>query len=75
MTHASTSVRFDPMPLKRAKLIRRMKVVDLARRADCSICTISDVLNGKRSNSKALAALCEILGVPVDACFPEESSR
>jgi transcriptional regulator with XRE-family HTH domain len=67
----NASVIFDPAPLKIAKAAkgRGWGIVKIAQRAGIHASTVSRILTGKCPNSPALADVCAVLGVPVEACF------
>jgi hypothetical protein len=74
-TASQLAIRFNATPLKRAKLIQRLGLVEIATAAGTSPATVSRVLNGKHPNSAALADICEVLGVDVADCFPETGAE
>ncbi len=69
-TKVNNSFQFDPVPLQRARALKRIDVQQLARRADTSIATVSRVLNGHTKNSRALVDICDVLGVDLAECYP-----
>lgn len=69
MMNESANIYYNPTPLKRAKMIKRLGVVAIARRAGTSIGSVSRILNGKAPNSKYLGPVCDVLGVSIESLF------
>jgi transcriptional regulator with XRE-family HTH domain len=66
---------FDATPLRRAKLIQQLGVIEIAQRAGTSKGTVSKVLNGLRPNARTLPDICRVLGVDIADCFPQERAQ
>jgi transcriptional regulator with XRE-family HTH domain len=65
------AVKFDPTPLRNAKLIKQLGLRELARALNTSAPVVSDILNGKRKKCRFIAPLCKYLKVKIEDCYVE----
>jgi DNA-binding Xre family transcriptional regulator len=63
---------FDPAPVIRAMAIQGYIIETLAAKAGCSKNAIWKITNAKSARPRHLHAVCKILGVSVEACYPIE---
>ncbi len=66
------ALKFNPDALNRARTLQQLGVVKLAEMANCAPFTISRLLTGHFTRSKAIAPLCKILNVKIEDCYVEE---
>ena len=62
---------FDPRPLSRAQKIQGMTLESLAGHLGCTKSQVFNLLVGTCPNSQLMRPLARLLGVSLEACWPE----
>jgi DNA-binding Xre family transcriptional regulator len=68
-------VLFDPVPIKRAMAIRGLTLSEVAERVGCSKNAVWRITNAKTWRPAYLHAVCKLLNVAVEDCYPLSESR